>query len=105
MSVSALYGSLPAIGSQGTRSLRVPSLIAGAALLLMAIVSALANFGALENLITPGDTAKTVADISASEQLFRIGIAGLAAVVVLDVIVAAALFHVFESVNRSISDA
>lgn len=103
MSVSAPYGSLHATGNQPTKSLRAPSLIAGIALLLMTVLSALANFGGLENLITVGDTAKTVANISASEPMFRMAIAGLVAVVVLDVIVAAALFDVFASVNRSIS--
>jgi hypothetical protein len=103
MSVSAPHGPLPTTGNQPTKSLRTPSLVAGAGLLLMAVLSALANFVALENLITTGDTAKTIADISASEPLFRMGIAGLTAVVVLDVIVAAALFDVFASVNRSLS--
>jgi hypothetical protein len=69
----------------------------------MVALSAWGNFGVLENLITTADTAKTVTDISASETLFRMGIAALVAVVVLDVIVAAALFDVFESVNRSLS--
>jgi hypothetical protein len=103
MTVSAQHDPLHAIGNQATRSLRAPSLIAGASLLLMAVLSALANFGALERLITDGDPAKTIADVSASEPLFRMGIGGLAAVVILDVIVAAALFDVFASVNRSIS--
>ncbi|WP_143111486.1 DUF4386 family protein [Arthrobacter sp. ov118] len=48
---------------------------AGIALLVMAVLSALANFGALENLITPDDTASTVANISASEPMFRMAIA------------------------------
>jgi hypothetical protein len=103
MTVSAPHDRLHTTGDQPTRSLRAPSLIAGAGLLLMAVLSALANFGALESLITDGNPTKTIADISASEPLFRMGIAGLAAVVVLDVIVAAALFDVFASVNRSIS--
>jgi hypothetical protein len=103
MTVSVPHSPLHTTGNHPTRSLRAPSLIAGAGLLLMAVLSALANFGALESLITDGDPAKTVADISAAEPLFRAGIAGLAAVVVLDVIVAAALFDVFASVNRSIS--
>ncbi|WP_461171430.1 DUF4386 domain-containing protein [Arthrobacter sp. Z1-9] len=103
MTVSAPHGALHATGNQPTRSLRAPSLIAGTALLLMSVLSAWANFGVLENLITTGDTAKTVADISASEALFRMGVAALVAVVVLDVIVAAALFAVFESVNRGVS--
>ncbi|MGN7200399.1 DUF4386 domain-containing protein [Arthrobacter sp. SAFR-044] len=103
MSVSAPYGSLDATGNRLTKSLRAPSLVAGTALLLMAVLSAWGNFGILENLITTGDTAKTVADISASEALFRMGVAALVAVVVLDVIVAAALFEVFESVDRGLS--
>jgi hypothetical protein len=90
-------------GNQPTKSLRAPSLIAGTALLLMAVLSAWGNFGVLENLITTDDTAKTIANISASEALFRMGVAALVAVVVLDVIVAAALFEVFESVNRGVS--
>ncbi len=103
MTVSAPHGALHTNGNQPTRSLRAPSLIAGAGLLLMAILSVWGNFGVLENLITTGDTAKTVADISASEALFRMGVAALVAVVVLDVIVAAALFAVFASVNRGVS--
>jgi hypothetical protein len=103
MSISAPYGSLDATDNRPTKSLRAPSLIAGTALLFMVVLSAWGNFGVLENLITTGDTAKTVADISASETLFRMGVAALVAVVVLDVIVAAALFEVFKSVNRGIS--
>ncbi len=103
MTVPAPHDPLHTTRNQPTRSLRAPSLIAGAGLLLMAVLSALANFGALESLITDGDPTKTIADISASEPFFRMGIAGLAAVVILDVIVAAALFDVFVSVNRSIS--
>ncbi|MCU1516174.1 MAG: hypothetical protein JWQ75_895, partial [Pseudarthrobacter sp.] len=103
MSASALQGPPHAARTEPTTSLHAPSLIAGTALLLMAVLSALGNFGALENLITAGDTAKTVTNISASEPLFRMGIAALVTVVVLDVIVAAALFEVFESVNRRIS--
>jgi hypothetical protein len=103
MSVSAPYGSLDATGNRPGKSLRGPSLIAGTALLLMVVLSAWGNFGVLEKLITTGDTAKTVADISASETLFRMGVAALVVVVVLDVIVAAALFEVFGSVNRGVS--
>lgn len=44
MSVSAPYGSLDAAGNRPTRSLRPPSLIAGTVLLLMAVLSALADF-------------------------------------------------------------
>jgi hypothetical protein len=44
MSVSAPYGSLDATGNRPTRTLRTPSLTAGTALLLMTVLSALADF-------------------------------------------------------------
>ena len=94
---------LPAAVVRPMKSLHAPSLVAGTALLLMAALSAVANFGILENLITAGNTARTIGDISVSEPLFRSGIAALVVVVILDIIVAAALFEVFESVDRRIS--
>lgn len=84
-------------------ALRQASLVAGIGLLLM---SALAAFGALfvvEGLVTPGDAAQTTKDISGSEGLFRVGIVSLYAVVVLDVVVAWALFHFFKSVDQGLS--
>lgn len=80
-------------------------LIAGTALLLMAVLAAFGNFGALEPLITPGDAATTARDISDSELLFRVGVASMIAVVVLDIIVAVALLAVFERVNRGVATA
>lgn len=80
-------------------------LLAGTALLLMAVLAAFGNFGALEPLITPGDAAKTARDILDSELLFRLGVASMIAVVVLDIIVAVALLAVFEPVNRGVATA
>jgi hypothetical protein len=53
MSVSAPYGSLDATGKRPTQSLRAPTLIAGAALLLMVILSAWGNFGVPLPLLLP----------------------------------------------------
>jgi hypothetical protein len=90
--------SRPASGS-----LRRPSLIAGSALVLMTVFSIYGVFGPVEALVTPGDASRTAVDVTASETLFRSGIASLIVVVILDVIVAAALFEVFASVNRAVS--
>ena len=69
----------------------------------MAVLAAFGVFGAVSALITPGDAARTAQDIAASPSLFRLGIACLIVVVILDVIVAAALFTVFAPVNRMVS--
>ncbi len=86
-----------------TRLPRVPSLVAGFGLLLMAVVAALANFVAIEGLVTSGDAAATAAAIAASEGVFRLGIVGFAVVVVLDVVVAWALFEAFRPVQARVS--
>ena len=84
-------------------SQRKASLIGGIALLLLAVLAGLANFGVVEVLVTPGDAARTAADLIESEGLFRSGIAGLLVVVILDIVVACSLLAVFESVNRSVA--
>jgi hypothetical protein len=90
-------------GSEGTHSIHQASIIAGIGILLIA---ALAGFGGLfvvEGLVTRGDAAKTAKDVMASAGLFRLGVASLYLVVVLDVIVAWALFRVFGPVSEGIS--
>ena len=82
---------------------RTASLIGGIALLLLAVLAGLANFGVVEVLVTPGDAARTAQNLIDSEALFRSGIAGLMVVVVLDIVVACSLLAVFESVNRSVA--
>lgn len=85
------------------KSQRSASLVAGIALALMAVLAGFGVFGAIQPLITPGDAEATAAAILASELMFRLGIASLILVTVLDVIVSAALFTLFESVNRGLS--
>ncbi|MEV5966200.1 DUF4386 domain-containing protein [Kribbella sp. NPDC051952] len=69
---------------------------AGAGLLLMSALAGFANFGVVEQL-------KTAADIAASEGLFRAGIAGLFGVIVLDIVVAVALYRFFSPVSKNLS--
>ena len=84
----------------GDGSSRTASLVAGVALLAMAILTPYAHFVVLNGLVTPGDAAGTVESIAASEATFRSGVVSLAVVALLDVVVAAALFHLFAPVDR-----
>jgi len=86
-----------------THTLRRASLTAGVGLALMAILAGFAVFGAISPRITPGDAVTTAQHIAASQGVFRLGVAGLIVVVILDVIVAAALFILFAPVNRMVS--
>lgn len=89
--------------SPGTGSMRRASLTAGLGLALMAVIAPLGVFGAIGSLVVPGNATTTTQNILGSEGLFRWGIAGLILIVILDIVVAAALLRLFESVNHSIS--
>ncbi|TCO32421.1 uncharacterized protein DUF4386 [Kribbella steppae] len=84
-------------------SIRTWAVAAGVALLLMAALVGFGNFAAIEGLVTWGDAGKTAQDIAASEGLFRAGVASLFLVVVLDVVIACALYRVFTPVDRTMS--
>jgi hypothetical protein len=82
---------------------RTASLTAGVSLVLMAALAGVGVFAAVGGLVTPGDATRTLADIRASEGLFRLGIASLIGVVALDVVVAWALHRVFRPVHPGAS--
>ena len=86
-----------------THTLRRASLTAGVGLALMAVLAGFAVFGAISAQITPGDATRTAQDIAASQGVFRLGIAGLMIVVILDVIVATALYILFAPVDRMVA--
>lgn len=90
-------------GTDADRPIRTASLVAGIGLLLMAALGAFGNLVAVEGLVTPGDAARTAGDILASDGVFRLAVASLYLVVVLDVLVAWALLRVFSPVSRDIS--
>ncbi len=69
----------------------------------MAVVAIFGKVVVVDGLVTQGDAAQTTTDIVASQGLFRLGIASLILVVVLDVVVAWALFRVFSPVSASLS--
>ena len=76
---------------------------AGIALLLMLVVAIPTHYFVLSGFIVEGDAAATVANIRANVLLFGIGIAGWLIVLVLDVVVALALYVVLKPVNRNLS--
>jgi hypothetical protein len=84
-------------------SRRAVALIAGIGLLVMAVLAPLAHFGVLPNLIVPADAAATVENIIASEGLFRVAIAALLIVTLLDIMVAWALYVLLRPVNATLA--
>lgn len=80
------------------------SLVAGVAGAAMAVVAPIANFGLIRPLVTAGDPARTAHDISASAPLFLGAIVGLLVVILLDLVVAGALYALFRPVSRRLSN-
>lgn len=77
--------------------------IAGVSYLAMFLLAIFANFVVREGLIEPGDAAGTVASITESLGLFRLGLVAFLAIFVLDVVIAWTLYVVFRDVNRDLS--
>ena len=90
-------------GAAADPSVRRASLTAGVGLMLMSVLAAFGNLMVVQGLVTPGDAAQTAKDIAASDGMFRFGVTSMYLVVVLDVVIAWALFRVFAPVNESIS--
>ena len=84
-------------------SQRKAALVAGIGLLIMTILAIFSNFIVLGQMVVAGDAAQTVYNITTSLGIFRFGVVGFLLIVVLDVVVAWALFFLFRSTHRSIS--
>ena len=82
---------------------RTSALVGGTTLAAMAVLAIFGNFIAITPLVTPGDAAKTAADIGASPVLFGAGILAMFLATLLDLVVAAALYRLFRPVNRRLS--
>ena len=82
---------------------RKVALIAGLGLLGMALLAPFALFGVLQNLVVPTDATATVNNIIASEGLFRIAIAAFLIVIMLDIVVAWALYVLLRPVNAALA--
>jgi hypothetical protein len=69
----------------------------------MFLLAIFANFVVREGLVEPGNAPATVANISESIGLFRLGLVAFLAIFVLDVVIAWALHVVFRDVDRDFS--
>lgn len=77
--------------------------VAGFGLLLMAILAMFANFSVVEGLIIPDDAATTANNIITNEVLFRSGFISFVIVLILDVLVAWALYVLLKPVNKNLA--
>lgn len=77
--------------------------VVGFGLLLMAVVALFANLFVIESFIIPGDAAATINNITDNEVLFRLAIVSFVIVLVLDVIVAWALYILMKRVNKNVA--
>jgi hypothetical protein len=98
-----VHDSGTARGRPTSLSVRRASLVAGTGYLLLSILAGFGNYGVLAHLVTTGHAIKTANAITASRGLFVLGIGSLAAVAVLDVIVALALLKIFSPVSKGLS--
>jgi len=79
---------------------RRAALVAGLALLLMAVVSAVAILGTVDPVVTADDVATELRDAGDS---FRVAVLGLVVIALLDLLVAWALWRLFEPVDRHLA--
>jgi len=84
-------------------SQRKSAIVAGVAIVIMAILAGFVYGFVLNSLVVKGDAAATARNIKASEILFRIGIFGWLANLILDVLAAWALYIFFKPVNKAVS--
>lgn len=89
--------------SGGSYSRRRAARIAGVSYLVMFGLAIFANFVVREGLIEPGNPGGTVANITNSIGLYRLGLLAFVAIFVLDGIIAWALNVVFRDVDRDVS--
>jgi hypothetical protein len=90
-------------GDAASQRARRSALVAGTALLGVAVLAAAANFGAVQRLVTEGNATRTAVDIGAARATFSLGIAALVIVAALDIVVAMALRAFFVPVNRRLA--
>ena len=82
---------------------RVMALIAGVALLILAVLGPFAFFVVLGDLVVDGDAAATTQNIDESEALFRSGIAAFLVVIAFDVVIAWAFYVLLRPVHPTLS--
>ncbi len=79
------------------------ALAGGLGLLFIALLSPFAFYGVIKTMIVPADAVATLANLLSSEGLYRAAIAALLVVVMLDVIVAWALYVLLRPVSETLA--
>lgn len=79
------------------------SRVAGFGLLLMAILAMFSNFSVFNGLIISDDAATTANNIITNEMLFRSGFISFVIVLILDVLLAWALYVLLKPVNKNLA--
>lgn len=87
----------------GDKSQRRVALATAFSLLLLAVLAAFAQFGALKTLIVPADAAATTNNIAASPGLFQAANVAFLIVAILDVVVAGAFYVLLRPVNEGVA--
>jgi hypothetical protein len=82
---------------------RTVALIAGTSLLILAVLAAFAQFGVLQALIVSADAETTLNNLVASDGLFRAGILAFLVVILLDVVVAWALYVLLRPASAGVA--
>lgn len=82
---------------------RQAALVAGVALIVMAIAAGFSVNFVLDSLMVPGDAAATAVNIQSSEALFGAGIVGWLIIFLCDVLVSWGLYVFFKPVNAGVS--
>jgi len=84
-------------------SMRKAAIIAGVAILIMAMAAVFATDFVHERLIVPEDAAATTNNIKGSEMLFRAGVLSWLIILICDVLAAWGLYVFLKPVNKSLS--
>ncbi len=77
--------------------------IAGTGYLIIFVMGLITNFFVFGNLIAPGDAEATAASIVSNQLLFRGGLVSWLVVLIIDVVIAWALYEFLKPVNRGLS--
>ncbi len=75
----------------------------GALYLLIFFVGPFAFFMGRTSIVVPGDAAATVANLMASESVFRLGIVAETVIVLIEIVVSALLYVLFRAVSRPLA--
>ncbi len=79
------------------------AVLAGAGLVLIAVLGAFAYLGVVDGLVIDGDAAGTATQIDGSRGLFALGVAALYLAALLDIVVAWALLRLLRPVDEPLA--